>query len=81
MFVHDLYGIKLTGRDFWMHLLACMHNIKFTSYFADSDVWMRKSKQGDRTAYYEYVLLYIDDFFVISDNADNVIREEIGKYF
>ena len=26
-------------------------------------------------------LLYVDDCLVISDNAENVIRENIGKYF
>ena len=53
----------------------------FTSCFSDPDVWMRQSKRGDGISYYEYVLLYVDDFLVISDNAENVIRMEIGKYF
>ena len=31
--------------------------------------------------YYEYVLLYTDDVLVISDNAESVLREEIGQHF
>ena len=81
MFVRDFYGGKLAVRDFWMHLRACTDTLGFTSWFADPDLWMRMSKSGDVTAYYEYVLLYIDDCLVISDNAQNVIQEEIGKYF
>ena len=64
-----------------MHLCAWMDTLGFISCFSDPDVWMRKSNRGNRTVYYEYVLLYIDDCLVISDNADNFIREEIGKYF
>ena len=69
MFVRAFYGGKLAVRDFWMHLRACTDTLGFTSWFADPDLWMRMSKSGDVTAYYEYVLLYIDDCLVISDNA------------
>ena len=31
--------------------------------------------------YYEYVLLYVDDVLVISDNAEAVLRDEIGSAF
>ena len=33
------------------------------------------------TKYYEYVLLYTDDCLVISDRGEDVLRNEIGKYF
>ena len=33
------------------------------------------------TKYYEYALLYIDDCLVISDPGEDVLRNEIGKYF
>ena len=58
-----------------------MDTLGFTSCFSDPDVWMRNSKRGNGTAYYEYVLLYVDDCLVISNNSENFIREEIGKYF
>ncbi len=31
--------------------------------------------------YYEYVLLYVDDVFVISEQTKSVLRKEIGKYW
>ena len=73
MIVRGLYGGKLAGRDFWLHLRACMDELEFTSCIANPDVWIRRSKHGYGTAYCEYVLLYVDDCLVISDGAENVI--------
>ena len=58
-----------------------MHYVKFSSCLADPDVWMRPAEKSDGTTYYEYVLLYVDDVLVISENAEEILREEIGKYF
>lgn len=80
-----LYGGKAAGRDFWHHLRDCMNHIGFASSRADPDVWYREStrtkgvRKGEK--YYEYVLLYTDDCLVISDNAENVLRNEIGEHF
>ena len=73
MIVRALYGGKLAGRYFWIHIHTCMYKLGFTSCIADPDVWMRRSKRGYETAYYEYVLLYVDECLVISDGAENVI--------
>ena len=49
---------------------------------ADPYVWMRESVQEDGiTKYHEYVLLYMDDCLVISDQGEAVLRNEIRKYF
>ena len=58
-----------------------MHFLGFTSCKADPDLWMRPSTKSDGTPYYEYVLLYVDDTLAISENAEHIIRNEIGKYF
>lgn len=76
-----LYGGKAPGRDFWHHLRSCMEHLQFQSSKADPDVWFRASKRKDGTPYYEYVLLYTDDCLVISDNAEAILRKEIGKSF
>ena len=76
-----LYGGKAAGRDFWHHLRSCMEHLNFESSKADPDVWYRESKRKDGTPYYEYVLLYTDDCLVISDNAEAILRKEIGKSF
>ena len=76
-----LYGGKSAGRDFRNHLRACMSHIGFTPCLADPDVWMRPAQKADGSKYWEYVLLYVDDALVISDNAKHILENEIGKYF
>ena len=76
-----LYGGKSAGRDFRNHLRSCMHHLKFESCPADPDVWMRKALKSDGNSVWEYVLLYTDDALVISENAESILRNELGKYF
>ena len=76
-----LYGGKSAGRDFRNHLRSCMYHLDFRPCLADPDVWMQPAQKGDGTPYYDYVLLYVDDALVVSDNAESILREEIGKYF
>jgi hypothetical protein len=33
------------------------------------------------TKVWDFVLIYIDDTLVISENAETILRNEIGKYF
>ena len=73
--------VATAGRDFRNHLRACMHFLKFTSCPADPDVWMRPAIKSDGTEVYDYVLLYTDDTLVISEDAELILRNEIGWYF
>ena len=76
-----LYGGKTAGKDFRNHLRSCMSHLGFKSCPADPDVWMRPAEKSDGTTYYEYVLLYVDDALAIGENAEKILREEIGRYF
>ena len=58
-----------------------MNFLGFKSSQGDPEVWIREAVKADRTQYWEYVLLYVDGFLVVSDNGEKVIRNEIGKYF
>jgi hypothetical protein len=42
---------------------------------------MRPAIKSDGTEYYEYLLLYTDDALCVSENAENVLRNELGGYF
>ena len=42
---------------------------------------MRKVNKADSICYYEYILLYTDDTLVVSDNAEQVLRQKLGRYF
>ena len=76
-----LYGGKSAGRDFRNHLRSCMHFLNFKSCPADPDVWMRPAIKSDGSTCYDYVLLYTDDVLVASENAESILRNEIGRYF
>ena len=82
-----LYGGKVTMRDVWHHLRACMKELGFESSKADPDIWYRLSKQSkcktnssgknqtecEGEECYEYVLLYVDNCLVISDHAGSLL--------
>jgi hypothetical protein len=76
-----LYGGKSAGRDFRNHLRSCMRHLEFVSCPADPDVWMRPALHSNGTEYYEYLLLYTDDALCVSENAEHVLRNELGRYF
>jgi hypothetical protein len=58
-----------------------MRHLDFVSCPTDPDVWMRPAKRSDGSDYYEYILLYTDDALVVSDNPEQVLRNELGRYF
>ena len=76
-----LYGGKTAGRDFRNHLRECMFHLGFTSCRADPDVWMRPKVKADGSEIWEYMLLYVDDTLVVSEDGEKVLRDELGKYF
>ena len=78
---HALYGGKAAGRDFRNHLRSCMEFLNFKSCLADPNVWMRPAIKSDGNTYYEYILLYVDDTLVVSENAESILCNELGRYF
>ena len=68
-----LYGGKAAGRDFRNHLCSCMEFLSFKSCLADPNVWMRPAIKRDESTYYEYILLYVDDALVVSENAESIL--------
>jgi Reverse transcriptase (RNA-dependent DNA polymerase) len=71
-----LYGGKTAG-----NLRSCMYHLHFGSCPADPDVRMRPAMKADGSTCYKYVFLYTDDALVTSENAEGILRREIGKYF
>ena len=71
----------MAGRDFWIHIRICMKFLGFKSSQGDPEVWMQEAVKAGGTQYCEYVLLYVDDCLVVSENGEKVLRNEIGKYF
>ena len=42
---------------------------------------MRPAKKFNGTYYYEFILLYTNNALVISENAKQVLRKDLGRYF
>ena len=78
-----LYGGKMAGHDYWVHMRACMKEVGFTSCQGDPDVWMQPAKKDDGTVVWEYFLLYTDDCLVISPRGrgEKILRNEIHPKF
>ena len=47
----------------------------------DPDVWFISAMKDDGKDYYQYVLIYTDNFLAIMQNHEDFIRHEIGKIF
>ena len=58
-----------------------MEFLNFKSCLADPDMWMRPAIKSNGNTYYEYILLYVDDTLVVSENAEGILRNELGRYF
>jgi hypothetical protein len=58
-----------------------MGQLGFTSSHADPDAWLRLSKGSTGEEYYEYLLLYVDNILVSSENAAIVLQRIIGQHF
>ena len=58
-----------------------MEFLNFKSCLADPDVWMRPAIKSDGNTYYEYILLYVDDALMVSENAESILHNELGRYF
>ena len=58
-----------------------MEYLGFSPCKADADILMRKAKRADNTDYWEYVLLYVNDYLAILVNPESIVRDEIRKYF
>ena len=58
-----------------------MDFLGFKSKSGDPDVWLRPATQEDGTEVYEYISLYPDDCGVVSEKAESILRNKIGRYF
>ena len=81
MICRALYGGKLSGRDFSTNLHSCMNFLEFQSFQADPDIWICEAHNLEGGEYWEYFILYVDNCLVVSYCGEELLRNEIGKYF
>ena len=44
-------------------------------------MWMRPAIRSDGNTYYEYILLYVDNALVVSENAESILWNKLRRYF
>ena len=75
-----LYGLRSFGSAFRNHLASCMEDLNHLPCRADPNVWMRKARKSDGIEYYEYMLLYVDDYLAISEAPKEAVVQ-LDKLF
>ena len=81
LFWRALYGGKSARKDFQNRLRSCIRRLDFASCPANPDVWKRPAKHSNGTYHYEFILLYTENALVISENSNNVLCKNLGRYF
>lgn len=66
--VRSLYGLKSSGACWHEHLAERLSDLGYRSCLADPDVWMRPAVKPCGFTYWEYILVYVDDILVISND-------------
>jgi hypothetical protein len=78
--VRALYGLKSSGAAWRAHMAQTMTDLGFTPCQADPDVWMKKAVKPCGFAYWEYVLIYVDDILAISHNPSAIMDRLSALY-
>ena len=78
--VRALYGLKSSGASWHATLAELLRNLGFEDTKADPDVWRRPSVKENGDAYYELVLIYVDDILIISKKSRKIM-EQINESF
>ena len=73
--VKALYGLKSSGAAFRAHLAEKLDDMGFKSTIADPDVWRRPAVKPDGEAYFEYILVYVDNILCISHSPREPLME------
>ncbi|EEC42861.1 predicted protein [Phaeodactylum tricornutum CCAP 1055/1] len=69
-----LYGLKSSGAAWHSHLAQSLRTMGFVSSKADPDMWYRAAKRKDESEYYEYIISYVDDLTVVSENTRAILE-------
>ena len=75
-----IYGLKSSRAAFRAKLAGVLHDIGYTPFKSDPDVWLSPAVNPDGAEYYEMVLCYVDDVLAIS-NMPMRMMDDIRSVF
>ena len=80
--VRALYGLKSSANAWRTHFCTTLDKtMGFTYSYADNDFWMKPETRPDGTTYYAYILVYVDDVLIISDNPSQYMNQLKAEYY
>jgi hypothetical protein len=80
LIVRALYGLRSSGKAFRDYLAGNLREMGYISSKADPDLWLRPDTKSDGTAYYHYVICYVDDVAVAMEDPKGFM-EALSKRF
>ena len=79
--VRALYGLKSAGNAWRHHFSTCIQSdLGYTPTKADPDVYRRIEHRPDGSAYYSYLVVYVDDVLCIHHNP-KIPMDKLGNLF
>lgn len=78
---HALCRGKSADMDYWLHLRNFIEFLGLKSCRVNLYIRMQEGTKFDGIIYWEYILLYTNDFLCVSENPERVLRNEIANYF
>jgi Reverse transcriptase (RNA-dependent DNA polymerase) len=75
-----LYGLKSSGASYRAHFAKTLIELGLTACKADPDGWMRPAKKTNGDEYYEYILTYMDDCLIVSQEPGRIINNLEQEY-
>ena len=76
-----MHGRNTADRNFRNNLGSCIEHLGFKACLAGPNVWTYKEIKSDGQEYYVHALICTYADLVVSDEADYVVRNQIGKCF
>jgi hypothetical protein len=73
LIVRALYRLKTSGAAWHAQLTETLRAMDFVPSMADPDVWMRPAAKPNGFAYYEYLLVYVDDVLILSHDPKPIL--------
>jgi hypothetical protein len=73
------YGLKSSGAAWRTHFANTLHELGFPSCLANHNVWLRPATKPDGFKYYDYILVFIEDLLVHS-NQPILIMKGLEEY-
>ena len=65
-----LYGLKSSGRQWWLKCSKILKAIRFHPTKTEDDIWLREKWNK-----YEYIVHYVDDLAIISHDPQSIINQ------